>query len=131
MGMTIRAGFLTKIDLSPVDNRGRIWRVDSMLVYWSDALTRMIEVPAGFECDLNSMPRLAWIVSPKTDYPAAGVLHDWGYRGNLPRLEADRLYREVLSVLGMGKIQRNGRYLALRLFGRFAYKGENNVEKVW
>ena len=114
--------FLTPIDLSPVDPRGRIWRVDSDLVFRSDRFG-VIRVPAGFVCDLNSMPRILWILSPPTDFPAAGAIHDWGYRGNLPRADADALYKEVLEALGAGPVRREARYYTLRLFGWGAYKG--------
>jgi hypothetical protein len=120
-----KPAFKTSITMSPVDGRGRFWRVGRALSFYSALLKRTITVPRGFICDLNSMPRLSWIVSPKTDYPAAGALHDWGYRdGNLPQVDADGMYREALIALGMSQTVANTRYYALRTFGRFSYPGK-------
>lgn len=128
--MATIAHFKATIHLSPVDGQGRIWRVDKALVFYSAVLGRTLTVPKDFICDLNSMPRLAWIVSPKTDFPAAGALHDWGYRnGHLLQADADKLYREALIVLGLSEGRAQVRYLALRTFGRFNYPGKAPVIK--
>ena len=55
--------------------------------------------------------------------PEAGVIHDWGYRGNLTRETADAVYLELLLHLGMSRTRAYLRYRALRVFGRFSYKG--------
>ena len=55
-----------------------------------------IEIPKGFDTDYSSIPSfLHWIVRwSKVD--VAGVVHDWLYRrGDLPRSEADRIWRLV------------------------------------
>ena len=118
------SAFKTSISISPVDGQGRFWRVGRALSYKSDLLGRTLTVKRGFICDLNSMPRLSWVVSPKTDYPAAGAQHDWGYRDrHLTQEEADGVYREALIVLGMSKARANVRYYALRTFGHFSYPG--------
>jgi hypothetical protein len=83
----------------------------------------LIVVPQGFICDLNSIPRFLWWASTPTDFPEAGVVHDWAYRGHLPRWVADRVYAELLAFLGASKARVNERYLALRAFGWAAYKG--------
>ena len=116
------AKFLTPLVMGPVDN-GRRWRIQSPLVYVSDVKgVGKVCVRAGFVCDLNSMPRLAWIVAPKTDYPEAGVVHDWLYkRTPATQAQADAVYREALQVLGMGKSRSGFRYYALRVFGRFSF----------
>jgi hypothetical protein len=101
---------------------GRTWRVVFPFVVDTDTAGRLV-VPAGFVCDLNSMPRFLWFASTPADYPEAGVVHDWGYRGHLSQATADAVYYELLRALGMGAIRAHGRYRALRLFGRFAYKG--------
>jgi hypothetical protein len=117
------AEFLSPLVMSPVDS-GRRWRIQSPLAYQSDVPGVLaVWVPPGFVCDLSSMPRLTWIVAPKTDYPEAGVLHDWLYQGHAPRKAADMVYREALMLLGMSKVKAQGRYVALRMFGWAAYKG--------
>lgn len=114
------AVFKTDLILHPLPNRK--WLVAAPFVV-ETTVAGLIIVAAGFECDLNSIPRFLWFVSTPADYPEAGVVHDWGYRGNLRRDVADAVYRETLAALGMGKVRRQSRYLALRVFGRFAYKG--------
>jgi hypothetical protein len=117
--------FLDRLYLEPLD-RGRRWRLERRFRYYSAHLGKLVTVPAGFECDLNSMPRLAWIVAPKTDYPEAGVVHDFLYRYgdsmNLTRGDADAVYREALKLLGMTDFRAGLRWSALRMFGWAAYR---------
>lgn len=114
--------FRTRLWLEPLS--GRRWRVVRALEYRSTYLRRSITVPCGFVCDLNSVPRFLWWASTPADYPEAGVIHDWGYAGNLTRLDADNVYYEVLADLRMPRLRRAMRYYALRAFGWWAYKGE-------
>jgi len=122
------AAFKTELHMVPLRG-GRWWRLMAPLVYESDVLGREITVPSGFECDLNSMPWLTWLWAPKTDYPEAGAVHDWGYQGNLSQADADAVYREALGVPACydkdncvpAPWRRTGRYYTLRLLGRFAY----------
>ena len=55
---------------------------------------RIIEVPAGFETDFASVPRLFWrVVPPWGRYSPAAVVHDYLYHtGKVSRLAADRLF---------------------------------------
>lgn len=115
--------FETALVLRPSDD-GRQWTTDAEFVYYSDKYGE-IRVPKGFTCDLNSLPRLAWIVSPKTDYPRSGLVHDWLYRGRKrPQKEADAIYREALQAEGLSATRAYTRWLALRVFGRFAYNSD-------
>jgi hypothetical protein len=102
---------------------GRRWRLARALVYQSVVANARLYVPRGFECDGNSLPRLAWLVALPTDYAEAGMVHDWLYRQyGYSRQLADRVYREALQVLGMGWWRRNLRYCALRMAGWWAYR---------
>lgn len=112
--------FLSDLILDPQPERK--WRVVFPFVVETDT-AGVLTVPADFVCDLNSIPRFLWFASTPTDFPEAGVVHDWAYRGNLDQTTADAVYYELLVSLGMGHIRARGRYAALRLFGRFAYKG--------
>jgi hypothetical protein len=120
------AAFLSPLMMTPVEGQhGRLWIIDAPLAYRSEVVKQTLVVPAGFICDLNSMPRLAWIVSPKTDYPEAGTVHDFLYfYKSVPRATADAVYREALGVLGMGRVRRTFRWAALRAFGWHAYNSE-------
>ena len=101
--------------------RGRTWVLSTPLVYYSVKFGEIV-VPTGFECDLSSIPRFAWAIAPKTDYPQAGVTHDWLYRGRLmPRADCDAVYREALIVCGSSAWRAWFRWAVLRLFGWSAY----------
>jgi hypothetical protein len=112
--------YLSPLLLTPL--AGRKWEVAAPFLALSTSANAIL-IPKGFVCDLNSIPRFLWWASTPSDYAAAGVLHDWGYAGNLGRKAADCLYRETLAHLGMSFARRNLRYWALRTVGRFAYKG--------
>jgi len=112
--------FLTPLVLRPLSHR--LWQLQANFVVESDVAGQVF-VPAGFVCDLSSMPRALWWESTPTDYAEAGVLHDYAYHDHrLPRDTADALYRETLLALGMGRWRAAVRYRALRLFGSVAYR---------
>ena len=64
---------------------------------------RIIEVPAGFETDFASVPRLFWrVVPPWGRYSPAAVVHDYLYHtGKVSRLAADRVFLELMAALGV------------------------------
>lgn len=114
--------FHSKLVMTPIEGQ-RMWILQESLIYESAVLGGLIEVPAGFVCDLNSIPRIFWWVSPPTDYPEAGVIHDFGYRYKLfPRKLVDDIYREALQVTHAGPVRRFLRYWGVRLGGRRAYR---------
>lgn len=111
-----------EILLQPL-GRGREFRLLRDLTFHSDRHGRFT-VPAMFECDLSSIPLDGFGFGLGTDWPQAGVLHDWLYRmGVVPRGVADDLYREALVACGCGSLRARWRWLALRAFGWKAYKG--------
>ena len=76
---------------------GRFFLVEAPLRY-EDRAGDVWTVPAGFRCDLASVPRLLLpIALPWHRSARAGVLHDYLYlRGLVPRTRADALFREAL-----------------------------------
>jgi hypothetical protein len=96
------------------------------LVYRSKSLQQVITVPAGFEFDGPSVPRLpgTYILFGGKGQ-AAGVLHDFLYSAASPvtRAQADATYREALEVTGHGWFVRNAMYLGVRSFGWRYFKG--------
>lgn len=96
-----------------------------------------ITVPAGFEFDLSSVPRVFWsLIAPFELSIAAPLLHDFLYRygGNPPtgsvtpprtytRAEADRMFREIMKAEGVSAWRRTLGYAATRIFGRSAWRG--------
>jgi uncharacterized protein DUF1353 len=105
--------------LSPLPNRK--WLVVSDFSITTTTLGTIV-VPAGFICDLNSMPRFMWWASTPTDYPEAGATHDYLYDQQVPQAQADAVYLEILLASGMNEFRAKSRYRALRLFGGFAYR---------
>lgn len=99
----------------------RRWLVLEDFAVETQAAGRIV-VPYGFICDLNSMPRFLWWASTPTDYPEAGVVHDWLYDRQAPKAAADAVYLELLLALGMGRARARARYIALRAFGGGAYR---------
>ena len=84
-----------------------------------------VTVPEGFTTDLASIPwwcgwllkrnDIAWIV--------AGVLHDWSYFTQATdRRTADRKLRDVARAEGAPTWHTRIVYLAVRLFGRSAWR---------
>lgn len=111
--------FTTELLLKPLAHRK--WEVMMPFVVQTETLGEII-VEAGFVCDLNSIPRPVWFVSTPADWTEAGVVHDYLYAKGVPRDKADKVYREILEALGMGKFRRGARYWALRVFGGGPYR---------
>ena len=91
----------------------------------------VIRVPAGFECDGQSYPRLLqFIDTPQGRGAKAGVVHDHLYWLNgrpasngktYSRKEADDIYYDALKASGLNLVSCAVRYRALRLFGWAAW----------
>ncbi|WP_457625058.1 DUF1353 domain-containing protein [Persephonella sp.] len=81
-------------------------------------------VPAGFKTDFASVPKvflsfLRW----RDKFNKASVIHDWLYNTKiLSRKEADRVYLELMLVLGIEKWKAYLFYIAVRLFGFFRWR---------
>jgi hypothetical protein len=121
--------FITELQVSKVLVDGkdtRMWITDEPFIVESD-LVGVLEIPAGFAFDANSLPRAMWWASLPTDYLETGCIHDFLYRFSKDRKLADQVYREFLEYQGAGKVRRNMRYAMLRLFGGKAFK--NNQQQ--
>ena len=119
------SAFLNPIAITPVVGSD-LWILDEPILYQSDLLGRIIDIPAGFIYDGNSIPEwmkfipiLSGFLKDRISYPGAAALHDFGYRyGTLgPREVVDALYREALEVEGAGKARRFARFWGVRLGG--------------
>lgn len=111
--------FLDDLTLTK-EPRGK-WVLHEQLRYLSTKTRGLIVVPAGFETDGASVPRVFWNVLPplEGDYAAAAVLHDYLYRepGNLSRADSDAVFREAMGVLGVGWLTRWTMWSAVRAGG--------------
>lgn len=92
-----------------------------------------VEIPAGFICDLSSVPRLLWWIpglAPMEFGVSAPVLHDWAYQhgGQLTdsikvvRSRADQLFRTFARTDGNGKARCFVAWMMLRAFGWLAWR---------
>lgn len=87
-----------------------------------------ITIPAGFETDLASVPRLpgAYLLFANKARRSA-ILHDWLYSNHWPRDAADLAFREAMSQ-EVGVVSRYMMWLAVRIGGGAYYSERNNPE---
>jgi hypothetical protein len=120
---------------------GNRYRLVEPYVYeWSHQGARYrLTVPAGFQNDLASVPRVLWWYISPFDLGLAAVPHDWIYfhAGRLPagsfqrlegnrwvdvherwsRRDADRLFGRLMRDAHVDRTRRRRAYLAVRLLG--------------
>jgi hypothetical protein len=89
-------------------------------------------VPAGFETDFASIPRMFWPLLPHDGpWAQASVVHDYLYeRGTCSRFLADAIFRDAMAALGVPWYRRVPMYYAVRLFGGLA-KRFGSADRVW
>jgi hypothetical protein len=108
-----------KINLNNNDGRGT-WRLCKPLVYESDVLKDVIQVPAGFQTDFASVPRIPIIFDILGDRgDLAGVVHDCLYDKqctiNTDRKTADKVLKEALIAQGVTAWMAWVMYLGVRI----------------
>ena len=121
-------------------NESKRFEVASPFTYYIDKLggNLKVSIPIGFRTDFASVPRLFWRVIPPIGlYGKAAVVHDYlcenkhawqiDNQGNsacymVSRKEADKIFRDAMQVLGVGKIKRNIMFLGVRLYSIFTFK---------
>jgi hypothetical protein len=90
---------------------------------WSTRYREWIEevtVPAGFVCDLASVPHWLASIAPSWNQTAgAGIIHDFAYRrGIFSRREADAVFYEALRAQpATGRFRAWCMWSAVRAFG--------------
>lgn len=109
--------------------RSNLWRLRDPYFYEEPGFGFV--VPAGFEFDLASIPRIAWAVVACFELSiAAPALHDYLYRtGGRPkwvlaegrraatRQQADEIFNAEMIRRGVPAWRRVSAYLAVRCFG--------------
>ncbi|EKM6056584.1 DUF1353 domain-containing protein [Salmonella enterica] len=101
------------------------WRVyEPFEFYLSDDNSDVIEVPAGFVTDLATIPRIFWtILLPDGKYAKAAIIHDYLYDNALrTKKEADLIFLDGMTVLGVPRLKRKVMYWAVRVSGRGMYR---------
>ena len=115
-----------KVDIHQADARGNVLTTlaGTRIVFRG----KRLRVPAGFESDGASVPRLFWsTVCPPLDPRAvrAAVAHDWIYRNRPPdwtRAEADLLFLCFLIEDGLSVYHALKAYLGVRIGGWIAWQ---------
>jgi hypothetical protein len=112
--------FLSKCVLEVADDQddGK-WLLMADLQYESDVAERTITVPAGFQTDLASVPRLPFVYLLCGDCARqAAVVHDYLYTTHLvERAMADAVLREASAVTGVPWWRRTLMYWGVRIGG--------------
>lgn len=101
-----------------------LWRVyEPFEFYLSDDNSDVIAVPAGFVTDLATIPRIFWsVLQPDGKYAKAAIIHDYLYDNALrTKKDADLIFLDGMTVLGVPKWKRTIMYCAVRLFGKGMY----------
>lgn len=128
------AGPFSKLLLAPL--RPGWWRLNVPFMYELPAALgypadEIVVVPAGFECDLDSVPRLPlayWLAKGRT--VTAAVVHDWLYKSGrlhrggpaITRAEADRIFLAAMRDEGVAWRHRVLIYAAVRVAGRRSWR---------
>lgn len=91
------------------------WKLLSPLVY--DGSIKHI-VPAGFETDFASVPRIFWMICPPVagNHAKPAVLHDYLCENYYNQAETDKIFLEAMQVNGVGWIKRTLMFQAVRLY---------------
>jgi len=83
-----------------------------------------IEIEEGFDTDYASVPRGLWnLYPPDGEYSPAAWIHDWLYWNQalngrpVKREEADAVFLEAMTALGIGWVTRRILHRAVRLGG--------------
>ena len=119
----MKSQFLTEL-LTRLSEEDGKWILTAPLKYQSRIYKGIIEVPAGFETDLASVPRVP------IAYTAFGnrahresVVHDYLYQKHLVgKAKADRIFLEAMKVRKKPLWVRWSMYMGVVLGGGSAYK---------
>ena len=127
------AKFLTDLDARLKDD-DKIWNLDSPLIYESDILG-MIEIPAGFESDLASVPRFPivyWFWGGRCHREA--FVHDYLYRiDSVPVAtfaRANAVFYEAMEARDKAICVRYPMFWGVWIGGYFSYHKKKVLDKL-
>lgn len=109
------------------------WILRDDLVYECGDMT--VEVPAGFQTDFASVPRIpiAYLMVGDSAHEAA-VVHDYLYRiDSIPvvsRVIADKTFLSAMKDMHVPAWQRTVMYWAVRLAGGFSYHNKKVEDEI-
>ena len=110
--------------------KGKYWIVKRPFSYHvgSRYSNFKIKIPYGFKTDLASIPRPFWAILPPDGfgYMKPAILHDYLYQSKMvSRAQADGIFLEAMTVLGVNPFVRGIIHSAVRLFGWLGYDKNN------
>jgi len=119
--------FLNRLRTEREDIDSDVETLVSPLLFSSDILNKLIEVPTGFKTDNASVPRIPFaylLVGGTAD--AAAAVHDYLYTvppelPGLTKFQADMVFLEAMIASGIPYWRRQLMYFAVRWFGRGAW----------
>ncbi|MDX9785466.1 MAG: DUF1353 domain-containing protein [Desulfobacterales bacterium] len=98
--------------------------------HWAAYKGSRIRVPAAFQYDGASIPRLVWPVIGSPFQPRfmnAAVFHDWIYHTHqIERCEADNLFHELLLESGVAAETAATMRYAVRSFGGWYWENDED-----
>ncbi|MFH1784143.1 MAG: DUF1353 domain-containing protein [bacterium] len=126
--------FLTELYATNLDDKW--WRIAQPLVYESDILQQVVEVPEGFVTDFTSVPRIPFIYSfwgGRCHREAA--LHDALYRidfpGNISYSQANSVFLEAMKSRGKPFWIRWPMYLGVCIGGWSSFHKKIVMDEQW
>lgn len=128
----MRIDFLTELVTTPVIGKTGWVRTVEPFELWSERLGGVVQIPAGFEFDKDSVPRLPVVYllfKERLPKPAAAV-HDWLYAtqpADVPRRVADLVMNDVAVRCGMERRWKYPVYLGVRMGGWVAWRRSQNA----
>lgn len=122
--------FKNNLKVELINNEGRKWKVLEDFVYEDDKFGT-ITVPAGFETDFASVPRIPVVFELVGDKGhAAATIHDYLYTvGTIDRKDVDGILLRALRATNVGKVRSYLMYGGVRCFG-WLYFGKTGDEGI-
>lgn len=115
--------FKNNLKVELVDNKDSTWKLLEELII-EDEVIGEIRVPAGFETDFASVPRIPVVFELVGDRGAsAATVHDYLYStGVVSRKAADGVLYRALRHTKVGKPRALMMFIGVRAFGFLFYK---------
>ncbi len=124
--------FTEVLTVSPLDD-GRTWFTRREFGYdvHEEGSGDTVEVPVTFMTDFASIPRPLWVILPRWGkYGNAAVIHDYCYWAQKrSRKESDAIFLEAMGVLEVATVKKYLMYWAVRVFGGFAWSGNQKKKE--
>lgn len=130
----MKSEFLTELE-ARLKNEDEVWILEKPLAYQSELLDRIVEVPAEFETDLASVPRvpIAYTAFGGRAHREA-VIHDYLFRKDsdpvVTFMQANRVFLEAMKVRGKSFFVRQSMFMGVCLGGYFSYHKKKVMDQI-